>query len=146
MALTRSLRHGLTGFMTLAAIIGCHRQAAELIPRPLPEITTQLAPGDVAGFVLDSTSGMPIANVNIEVRHDSSGRFVSLSAPIGAITDSLGRFHLRRIPPGSYALVARFIAYHTRVVPFTVSDTTGAVVVLALQLFSPCPPGPGVCY
>src|SRR5436190_21945983 len=136
MALTRSLRHGVTGFMTLAAIIGCHRPAAELIRRPLPEITTQLAPGDVAGFVLDSTSGMPIANVNIEGRRDSSGRFVSLSAPIGAITDSLGRFHLRRIPPGTYALVARFIAYHTRVVPLRGCDASGGAVVSALPFCS----------
>jgi len=141
-----SFGRAVTALVTLGAPVACHPQARELLPRPLPEVSTQLAAGDVAGFVLDSTTGVPISNVSIEVRRDSSGRFVSLPVPIGTITDSLGRFHLRRVPPGSYALTARFIAYHVRFVPFTVTDTTGAIVVLGLQYFSPCPPGTPICY
>lgn len=137
-------------WIVMVALGACHGPAPEIQPRSLPELVAELPAGDLAGFVLDSVTGLPISNVAIMLGKDSSARFVPLATPVGVFTDSLGRFHLRGVHPGTYTLAARSIGYRTRLVSVRVTDSTGAVVALALgrNLFS-CPtnmPKGSLCY
>src|SRR5882672_4229964 len=118
----------LTISVAVAALGACRGQVPRIEPRPLPELVAELAPGDLAGFVLDSVTGLPIANAVITLGKDSSAHVVPLAPPVGAVADSLGRFRLRAIHPGVYTLVARFIGYHTRLVSVRLTDSTGAIV------------------
>ncbi len=53
--------------------------------------------------------------VSAETGAPVQGASVQLSPiPLGGVTDSLGRVGLRRVPPGSYGLAVRHIAFATR--------------------------------
>ena len=149
--MTRTLTsHLLTLSVVVAALGACHGPVLRIEPRLLPELVTELAPGDLAGFVLDSVTGLPIANASITLGKDSSAHVVPLAPPVGAVTDSLGRFRLRAIHPGVYTLVARFIGYRTRLLSVRLTDSTGAVVTLGLgRSYFSCPenmPKGALCY
>ena len=135
---------------TVITLGACHGPPRRLEPRPLPELETELAPGDLVGFVLDSATGLPIANAMIILRHDSAASSASLPPSRGALTDSLGRFYIRTVPPGSYTLIARFIGYRQRLLSVGLTDSTAAVVTLALgRDFAFCPqpvPKGTLCY
>jgi hypothetical protein len=143
-------RDALTLCAAMTALAACRTHTPPLEPRLLPELATEVGRGDLVGFVLDSVTGLPIANAMITLRRDSSGHSVPLARPVDVVADSLGRFHLTAVPPGAYALVARFIGYRTRLVSVRLTDSTSAVVTLALGRYPlSCPenmPKGALCY
>lgn len=110
----------------------CHGPAPSIQPRPIPEFTAELGPGDVTGFVLDSATGLPIANAHVFLGQDSAAHLTTVRPPVGTITDSLGRFRFSALSPGAYLFVAGFIGYRTRQVRVRLTEGTSAVVTLGL--------------
>ncbi|MDE3235432.1 MAG: TonB-dependent receptor [Bacteroidota bacterium] len=77
--------------------------------------------GTIAGIVIDKTSQKPL-----------SGAIISLGK-LSAISDSLGRFSLKGIDPGSYNISISLISYAT-LTKFNVSVTSGNENVLNVEL------------
>ena len=134
----------------VAAWGACRSRTSGVVPRSLPEVVAELAPGDLAGFVLDSITSVPVPNASIILGHDSVGRFIPLAPFVGALTDSLGRFHFRVAHPGAYVLAARSIGYRTRLLTVRLTDSTAAIVTLGLgRNYFSCPadmPKGTMCY
>lgn len=59
----------------------------------------------ISGNVQDAKTGMGIPGVNVYLE----------GSTFGAQADSLGNFHLNRIPTGRYRIVASFVGYKTKI-------------------------------
>ncbi len=66
------------------------------------KISDGKSPGQIIGQVVDQKKGKPLVGVNIIVQGTS----------FGAATDADGRFTIRKIPPGTYTLIASMIGFN----------------------------------
>lgn len=61
----------------------------------------------IRGVVIDSKTNVPIVFASVSLSGD---------APIGTVSDSLGRFNLSKVPIGRYDLRVSFVGYHEKIV------------------------------
>jgi hypothetical protein len=71
--------------------------------------------GDISGSVLDSTTGKPLPNGEVEIR---KGTAVVTSV----VTDAFGRFVVHNLPAGSYTVVIRYLGYREQTRDVEVSN------------------------
>src|SRR5579871_2501750 len=101
-----------------------------------PSRVASLAPGTIQGFVLDE-HGAPIAGAVVSALGSNSAY---------AVTDHLGRFELRALPPGPYLVRAHLAGYLTsqgqivRVLPSTRSSSAISLRRVATAVASTTPP------
>jgi hypothetical protein len=117
------------GAAACASARGVHPVRGATIPRFSVESVTRDSAGTtlsaLVGTVQDSASGLPLAQA-----------VVSLTSPVGqhyySSTDQFGGFVVERVPPGSYDLLVRKIAYQPYAAPH--SMRAGVVDTLRLQI------------
>jgi Carboxypeptidase regulatory-like domain len=68
------------------------------------QAATPASPGAIAGSVTQAETGLPLGGARIAL---------STVPAIGAITDSVGRFEIRDVPPGRYAIAIRRLGFTT---------------------------------
>ena len=88
---------------------------------PIDGAAQRLTHSTVAGLVTTRT-GEPIAGAQIELE----------GLPGSASSDSLGRFRLTRVPPGTYILAARRVGYAPTRQPVSLRDGETAAVTIVL--------------
>lgn len=79
--------------------------------------------GDITGHIRDAETGEALPGANVFV-----GRTL-----LGASADADGRFHIAKVPAGSYTLSASLIGYATQRVTVRVNDDSTIVINLALR-------------
>lgn len=77
----------------------------------------------IKGSVIDKTTRQPLAFVNV----------LLIGQDRGSVTDSLGAFHIDRVPPGIYRLQASTIGYRTVSTPEYVVSTGNVNVLIELE-------------
>lgn len=101
---------GLAGLAMLGVLVGAPTLAAQ-------------ATGRVTGIVTDSTTGVPVANVQVSVT----------GTRLGTTTDNAGRYLLVNVPIGVQSLDARRIGYQPNVVR-NVQVTEGGTATVNIML------------
>jgi len=96
-------------------LIGC----LLIIAKPL----SLYAQGTLEGNVIDSTSGKPLAGVNI---------FMS-GTTIGTATDPDGQYRLKRIPLGNQRLVVSIIGYGKKTVDISIAPGESRIIDFKLK-------------
>lgn len=79
--------------------------------------------GDITGHIRDAETGEALPGANV---------FVAKTL-LGASADANGRFHIAKVPAGSYTLSASLIGYATQRVTVRVNDDSTIVINLALR-------------
>jgi len=98
-------------------------------PKPLPQLATPVAPGDLLGVAIDDSSGVPIAFARVMVYRASD-----MSNPAdSAQADSLGRFAIRGLGGGHYAVRIRSLGYCTWPIDLRLSAATGFALIAAVH-------------
>lgn len=96
---------------------------------PTRELSIQLeAPGTIEGRVIDA-NGNPVTGATIFVRDE---RGVLLWTDSDLVTDTNGRFHDARLPPGKFTLEARAYRAACKPIPVRVTATSKEAVELRL--------------
>lgn len=85
-----------------------------------------------SGIVRDSTSGQPIPNAQISIVAAADATRPGAHIIEASTSDPLGRFTLRRLSPGEYALQVRAIGFRGRTQRVTVSGVADAVLTIGL--------------
>ena len=86
-------------------------------------ITSYLHAQELRGRVFDATTRQPLAGVQIQLT----------PSPYGTLTDSLGYFVLRNLPPERYTLVARYVGYRTFQQAVSLSRTSSIELQIQLE-------------
>ncbi len=121
-----------------AVVGGCtptHRREPACPPEPPPAVVasrqSSTIAGELAGQILDATSGQPIAQAELKLE------------PVrrGLLADSVGSFVLDHLEPGRYVLRARKIGYALLIDTLELEPGRGLRLRLPLQRkqFDGCP-------
>lgn len=86
---------------------------------------TRLDRGAIAGSVIQAGTGLPVDGARIAL---------STVPAVGAITDSVGRFEIRDVAPGRYAVVIRRIGFTTTRDSIVVPEEGGLRIDAELQM------------
>jgi outer membrane receptor protein involved in Fe transport len=79
--------------------------------------------GTLSGRIVDAADGQPLPGATVVVE----------GADVGAASDGVGKFVVRRVPAGPATLVVSFVGYETARVPVTVAAGEGAYVEVELE-------------
>lgn len=115
--------------MAISSKICCAAVAAALVLLALaPEASAQAGAGAIAGRVVDSVTGAPLAGVDITLD----------GTPYTTATDRTGAFRLTGVPTGAYTLLALYLGHadERADVTVTASQTVTVDVKLAPANFS----------
>jgi len=93
----RDIHHFLPGVLPLLICITI------LTPRP---VQSQATTGVIRGSILDSETGEPLQQVNLQLFNPDS-----TNTGLGTASDEAGRFVILNIPPGRYRLLATMMGY-----------------------------------
>lgn len=118
-------------YTVLGTLPGFGTQAGSTVVEPGQTSSVQLSlppnPGSVQGFVTEAGSGFPLVNTLI--------RLVDVNGVLTAVgqTDSIGRYSIQNLPPGSYTVTAINTNYQQQTIGTTIVSGQTATLDIELQ-------------
>ena len=124
---------------------GCRQRLPHLPPGLVPQLSSNLAPGQVVGEVVDSATRSALGYAQVIILGDSTTTSPSRIAS-AAYADAVGHFSLRVSPAGSYTIEVRHIGHRSLRAPLRVPDNSGLAVRVTLARDSAaCATWPDLC-